>query len=176
MCCEERFQGQPQYEGIFGSTCTYVQGPGAACCPPALAAASSLHNSLLAIRCPSLCLTPSWSHGNFFALRLPSDSGSSQFSTLLATLCTFIARESCWPLGTRHLPVHTPSPLLAAWRCHGALQSAPPRCLRGRRCLAARSCAASLLGALLTTDHPLRCSMIFDLIVTLLATGDSLSS
>ena len=80
----------------------------------AFAAARRLHSSLLATRCHPLCLTPSWSLGTFLAmLRLPSDSASSrQFSTLLATWCTFpclgvlLAVRQVW-----HLPVHaTPPP------------------------------------------------------------------
>ena len=121
---------------------------------------------LLAIRCPPLCLTPSWSLGTFLALRLPSDSASYQFSTLLATWCTFIARESSWPFGTWHLPVHATPPSWPLGAVTALSRQLLPRCLR----------STSLLGALLTTPHPPRCSMLFDLIVTLLATGDSPSS
>ena len=79
----------------------------------AFAAARRLHSSLLATRCPPLCLTPSWSLGTFLAmLRLSSDSASSwQFSTLLATWCTFpcsgvlLAVRQVW-----HLPVYAPPP------------------------------------------------------------------
>ena len=152
-------QGQLQSEGIFGSARTYVQGYRYFCSgqeptqqPPGHSVPPSLFDTFLV----------TW---YFFlaVLRPSSDSASWQFSTLLATWCNFPCSGVL--LTVRHLAPScsrdTPSwSLGVVTALSGQLL---PRCLR----------SASLLGALLTTPHPPRCSILFDLIVTLLASGSS---
>ena len=148
----------------------------------AFAAARSLHSSLLATRCPPLCLTPSWSLGTFPAiLRLPSDSASSwQFSTLLATWCTF---PCSGVLAVRHLApsCSRDTPLLTAWRCHSAVRTAPSSLFAVR--LAGRfppdhSTPSSLLDTLRSDRQPpgpwkltvlLTCGSFIKLVVALIS-------
>ena len=164
MCSAERLQGQPKSEGIFESTRTYVQGYRFFCIGQEATQQPPGHSV------PSSLLTPSWSFGTVRALRLLSDSASSwQCSTLLDTWYNFPCSGA---LAVRHLaPSSSRDPHPHSWLLGFVIALSKqllPRCLR----------SASLLGALLTTRQlqPPRCSMLFDLFVTLLASGNSPSS